>query len=85
MILVFSSAGNMTEKDQRQMLHESIIGVTGASDIMTFPEQMVLGLNQFSDFYDTVPVAIHDDRNASTLSGFGTVAGSSWNKNDKVL
>ena len=83
--VVFSSARSMTEKDQRQMLRESIIGVTGASDIMTLPEQMVLGLNQFSHLYDNVPVATNDDRNASTLSGFGTVAGSSRNEYDKVL
>jgi hypothetical protein len=63
----------------------SIIGVTGVSDIMTLPELMVLGLNQFSHLYDDVPVAINDDRNASTLSGFGTVTGSSWNDYDKAL
>ena len=75
----------MTVKDQRQMLCESIIGVTGTSAMMTLPEQMVLGLNQFSHLYDNVPVATNDDRNASTLSGFGTVAGSSRNEYDKVL
>ena len=75
----------MTEKDQRRMLRESIIRATGASDIMTLPEQMVLGLNQFSHLYDDVPVAINDDQNASTLSGFGTVTGSSRNDYDKVL
>ncbi len=52
---------------------------------MTLPEQMVLGLNPFSHFYDNIPVAINDDRNASTLSGFGTVAGSSWNNYNTVL
>ena len=72
-------------KDQRQMLCESIIGVTGTSAMMTLPEQMVLGLNQFSHLYDDVPVAINDDQNASTLSGFGTVTGSSRNDYDKVL
>jgi hypothetical protein len=75
----------MTLKEQRQMLNESIIGVTGATDVMTLPQQMVLGLNQFYHLYDNVPVAINDDRNASTLSGFGTVAGSSRNDYDKVL
>jgi hypothetical protein len=75
----------MTVKDQRQMLCESIIGVTGTSAMMTLPEQMVLGLNQFSHLYDDVPVAINDDQNASTLSGFGTVTGSSRNDYDKVL
>jgi hypothetical protein len=75
----------MTLKEQRRMLNESIIGVTGATDVMTLPQQMVLGLNQFSHLYNNVPVVINDDRNASTLSGFGTVAGSSWNDYDKVL
>ncbi len=31
-----------------------------------------MGLNQFSHLYDNVPVDLNDDRNASTLSGFGT-------------
>ncbi len=49
--MVFSSARSMTEKDQKMMLRESIVE-TGASDIMTLPEQMILGLNQFSHLYD---------------------------------
>jgi hypothetical protein len=44
--VVFSSARSMTEKGQRKMLRISIVG-TCTSDIMTLPEQMVLGLNQF--------------------------------------
>jgi hypothetical protein len=84
--VVFSSARSMTEKDQRKMLRESIVG-TGASDIMTLSEQMVLGLNQFSHLYDDVPVVVNDDRNASTLSAAAgtTVVGSSRNDYDKVL
>ena len=84
--VVFSSARSMTEKDQRKMLRESIVG-TGASDIMTLPEQMILGLNQFSHLYDGVPVVVNDDRNASTSSAAAgtTVVGSSRNDYDKVL
>ena len=84
--VVFSSARSMTEKDQRKMLRESIVG-TSASDIMTLPEQMVLGLNQFSHLYDDVPVVVNDDRNASTLSAAAgtTVVGSSRHDYDKVL
>ncbi len=84
--VVFSSARSMTEKDQRKMLRESIVG-TGASDIMTLSEQMVLGLNQFYHLYGDVPVVVNDDRNASTLSAAAgtTVVGSSRNDYDKVL
>jgi hypothetical protein len=84
--VVFSSARSMTEKDQRKMLRESIVG-TGASDIMTLPEQMILGLNQFSHLYDDVTVVVNDDRNASTSSAAAgtTVVGSSRNDYDKVL
>jgi hypothetical protein len=71
--VVFTSARSITPKDQSQMLCESIISVTGASDIMMLPEQMVPGQNQFSNLYDDVPVAVNDDRNASTLSSFGLV------------
>ena len=76
----------LTDKDQRKALRESITG-SGASNIVTLPEQMVLGINQFSHLYDDVPVAINDDRNAATLPGFGTVvtSGSSRNDFDKVL
>ena len=31
-----------------------------------------MGFNQFSHLYDNAPVDLNDDRNASTLSGFGT-------------
>jgi hypothetical protein len=57
----------MTEKEQKQLLKNSIIG-SGDVDKMTLPEQMVLGFNQFSHLYDEVEIDINDDRNASSAS-----------------
>ena len=72
--VVFSSGRSMTEKEQKELLRSSIIG-SGAVDEMTLPEQMVLGLNQFSHLYDEVDIDINDDRNAlsSTVSEGGVV------------
>ncbi|KAI2499678.1 hypothetical protein MHU86_14811 [Fragilaria crotonensis] len=65
--VVFSSGRSMTEKEQKELLRSSIIG-SGAVDEMTLPEQMVLGLNQFSHLYDEVDIDINDDRNALSSS-----------------
>ncbi|KAI2495874.1 hypothetical protein MHU86_18655 [Fragilaria crotonensis] len=76
--VVFLSGRSMTEKEQKEMLRTtSIIGSAGAVlDEMTLPEQMVLGLNQFSHLYDEeVDIDINDDRNAlsSSVSEGGVV------------
>ena len=72
--VVFLSGRSMTEKEQKELLRSSIIG-SGAVDEMTLPEQMVLGLNQFSHLYDEVDIDINDDRNAlsSSVSEGGVV------------
>jgi hypothetical protein len=65
--VVFLSGRSMTEKEQKQLLQNCIIG-SGDVDEMTLPEQMVLGFNQFSHLYDEVEIDINDDRNASSAS-----------------
>jgi hypothetical protein len=49
--VVFSSGRSMTEKEQKQLLQNSIIG-SGDVDKMTLPEQMALGFNRFSHLCD---------------------------------
>ncbi len=62
--VVFSSGRSMTEKEQKKLLRTCIFG-SGAVDEITLPEQMVLGLNQFSHLYDEVDIIdVNDDRNA---------------------
>jgi hypothetical protein len=68
--VIFSSGRSMTEKEQKEVLRASIIGC-GDPDVMTLPQQMVAGVNQFSHLYDDVDIDIHDDRNASAASVAG--------------
>ena len=57
----------MTDKEQKELLRASIIGC-GEADVMTLPQQMVAGVNQFSHLYDDVEIDINDDRNAASSS-----------------
>ena len=63
--VIFSSGRTMTDKEQKEMLRCAILG-TGDPDAMTLPEQMVLGINQFANLYDDVPIETNADRNASS-------------------
>jgi hypothetical protein len=90
---VFSSARSMTEKEQKEeILRQSILG-SGDATMITLPEQMVLGINQFASLYDEVDPEQVDDRNAvvsvtdsanplaaSSIGGFST-----RNDCDKIL
>jgi hypothetical protein len=79
---VFSSARSMTAKEQKEILRQSILG-SGDATMITLPEQMVLGINQFASLYDEVDPEQVDDRNAvvsvtdsanqaSSIGGFST-------------
>jgi hypothetical protein len=57
----------MTDKEQKEFFRASIIG-SGHVDVMTLPQQMVAGVNQFSHLYDDVEINRNDDRNASSTS-----------------
>jgi hypothetical protein len=57
----------MTDKEQKELLRASIIG-SGDANVMTLPEQMVAGVNQFSHLNDNVEIDVNDYRNASSAS-----------------
>ncbi|KAI2512428.1 hypothetical protein MHU86_1881 [Fragilaria crotonensis] len=71
--VIFSSGRSMTDREQKELLRASIIGC-GEPDVMTLPQQMVAGVNQFSHLYDDVEIDINDDRNAA--SSASVVAGN---------
>ena len=55
----------MTHKQQNELLLQSILG-NGSPDHVSLPEQMVLGMNQFSGLYDDVEAEVNNDRNTSS-------------------
>jgi hypothetical protein len=55
----------MTNKQQNELLLQSILG-NGSPDHVSLPEQMVLGMNQFSGLYDDVEAEVNNDRNTSS-------------------
>ena len=65
---VVSSGNSITEKRQKELLAEAIIG-NGNPDVMTLTEQMATGINQFAHLYENIDVPINDDKNASSSSG----------------
>lgn len=71
--VIFSSGRSMTDREQKELLRASIIGC-GEPDVMTLPQQMVAGVNQFSHLYDDVEIDINDNRNAA--SSASVVAGT---------
>jgi hypothetical protein len=73
--VIFSSGRSMTDKEQKELLRASIIGSVDA-DVMTLPQQMVAGVNQFSHLYDDVDIDINDDWNASSASVIACTAPS---------
>lgn len=82
---VFCSGNSVTEKEQKALLRKSILG-SDDPDELTLPEQMVLGINQFSHLYENVPVAapVNDDRNASAVADGGGLATSRSEYNKKL-
>ena len=66
--VVFSSGKSVTDKEQKEMLRRSILG-SEDPDVISLPEQMVLGVNQFAHLYDDVPMESNDDRNATSVLG----------------
>jgi hypothetical protein len=65
---VFLLASSVTDKEQRELLRKSILGL-GDPDELTLPEQMVLGINQFGHLvYEDVPVAVNEDQNAQSAA-----------------
>ncbi len=86
--VVFSLGKSVTDKEQKAMLRRSILG-SEDPDVISLPEQMVLGINQFAHLYDDVPMENNDDRNAASLhggSGTDDLIGSSHrNEYDKRL
>ena len=50
---IFSSGNSITEKQQKQLLRDSILG-TGNPNYVSLPEQMVAGINQFAGLYEDV-------------------------------
>jgi hypothetical protein len=73
--VVFSSGKSVTDKEQKEMLRRSILGSDDDPDVISLPEQMVLGINQFAHLYDDVPMENNDDRNAAS-SLHGSTAGT---------
>lgn len=73
--VVFSSGKSVTDKEQKEMLRRSILGSDDDPDVISLPEQMVLGINQFAHLYDDVPMENNDDRNAAS-SLHGSTAGN---------
>ena len=65
---IVSSGNSITEKRQKELLAEAIIG-NGNSDVMTLTEQMVstTGIKQFAHIYKNVNDPINDDKNVSSL------------------
>jgi hypothetical protein len=55
----------MTHKQQNELLLQSILG-NGSPDHVSLPEQMVLGMSQFSGLYNDVETEVNNDRNASS-------------------
>ncbi len=70
---IVSSGNSITEKRQKELLAEAIIG-NGNSDVMTLTEQMATGINQFAHLYENVNVPINDDKNASSSGNNGTLS-----------
>ena len=54
------------------MLHCSILGSEDPG-VISLPEQMVLGVNQFAQLYNDVPMENNDDRNTTSAVGSGRV------------
>lgn len=65
---IVSSGNSITEKQQKQMLRDSILG-NGNPNYVSLPEQMVAGINQFAGLYDHVGIEGNDDRSASSSAG----------------
>jgi hypothetical protein len=57
------------------MLRRSILGSDNDPDVISLPEHMVLGINQYALLYDDVPTENNDDRNAAS-SLHGSTAGT---------
>ena len=74
---IVSSGNSITEKQQKQMLRDSILG-NGNPDYVSLPEQMVAGIHQFAGLYERVEIDGNDDRNA--LSSAGETTPSGFNK-----
>jgi hypothetical protein len=82
---VFCAASSVTDKEQRELLRQSILG-SGDPDELKLPEQMVLGINQFGHLYEDVPVAVNEDQNAQSASSTDAgLTSSSRNEYDKRL
>jgi hypothetical protein len=71
---IVSSGNSITEKQQKQMLRDSILG-TGNPNSDLLPEQMVAGINQFAGLYEDVGIEGNDDRSASSSAGQLTPSG----------
>jgi hypothetical protein len=80
---IVSSGNSITEKKQKELLAEAIIG-DGNPDVMTLTEQMVSGINQFTHLYENVDASVNDDRNASSSSLTGGNNGGTPRQN-KIL
>ena len=69
--------GSKLMKELQKTMHfaayESVVFSSARSMTEKDQRQMLREINQFSPLYDDVPVAVNDDRNASTSYGFGTV------------
>ena len=81
---VFSSARSMTEKEQKEILRQSILGSGDATSI-TLPEQMVLGIYQFASLYDEVDPEQVDDKNAPSATSETDSTNTLRNNSDKML
>jgi hypothetical protein len=69
---IVSSAESITEKRQKDLLCDLIIGKEGNTEYVTLTEQMVCGAHQFAHLYQYVERPVNDNKNLHSLSTVGT-------------